>query len=67
MEGLRKELIEKIDKTHMDLRAIRTYIDTRTKSPLATITSTKKHLHEKPPHHTKIPPATRVLESKMAW
>jgi hypothetical protein len=44
--GLCKELTEKIDKTQVDLQAIRTVIDTWTKSLLDTITDTREHLHE---------------------
>jgi hypothetical protein len=35
-----------MDKTQGDLQAIRTRIDTRTKSLLKTITDTREHLHE---------------------
>jgi hypothetical protein len=41
-----KELTEKIDGTQVDLQAIRTSVDTRTKSLLEIITDKREHLHE---------------------
>jgi hypothetical protein len=41
-----KELTKKIDETQVDLWAIKTSVDTRTKSLLETTTYTKEYLHE---------------------
>jgi hypothetical protein len=45
-QGHRKELTEKIDETQVGLQAIRTSVDTRTKSIPETITDTREHLHQ---------------------
>jgi hypothetical protein len=46
-QGFRKELVEKIDETQVDLQAIRTSVDTQTKSLLKTITDIRQRLYEK--------------------
>jgi hypothetical protein len=46
-QGLRRVLTEKIDETQVDLQAMRTFVDTRTKSGLETVTDPREHLHEK--------------------
>jgi hypothetical protein len=46
-QGLRKELTNKIDETQVDLQAIRTSVNTCTKSLLETIIDIMEHLHEK--------------------
>jgi hypothetical protein len=43
-QGLRNKLTEKIEETQLDLQAIRTSVDTLTKSLL--VTDTREHLHE---------------------
>jgi 2-hydroxy-3-keto-5-methylthiopentenyl-1-phosphate phosphatase len=45
-QGLHKELTEKIDETQVDLQAIRSSVDMRTKSLLETITDTQEHIHK---------------------
>jgi RNase adaptor protein for sRNA GlmZ degradation len=53
-QGLHKELAEKIDETQVDLQAIRTSVDMRTRSLLETITDTREHLHEELQVETQI-------------
>jgi hypothetical protein len=44
--GPLQELTTKIDETQVDLWAIKTSVDTRTKSLLETTTDTREHLHK---------------------
>jgi hypothetical protein len=45
MQGIHKELTEKIDETQVCLQAMRTSIDMQTKSLLGAITYTREHLY----------------------
>jgi peptidoglycan hydrolase CwlO-like protein len=44
--GLHKELTEKIDETHVDLRAVKMSLGTRMKSLQETLADTKNDLHK---------------------
>jgi hypothetical protein len=46
MQGLRKELTEKIDETQVDLQTVKTSIDTWTRSLKGNIMDTNKDFHE---------------------
>jgi DNA-binding transcriptional regulator GbsR (MarR family) len=45
MQGIRKELTEKIDETQADLQEVKTSFNTQTKDLTETITDTREHLH----------------------
>jgi hypothetical protein len=46
MQDLREVLNDMIDETEVDIQAVKTFLDTRTKSLQGTIAETENDLHE---------------------